>query len=48
MVRWTRGKDADGFIRTHQPDLVLLDLWLEDRESGARLLACRDESGGRG
>ncbi len=37
-VRWNRGKDAFLHIRRNQPDLVILDLWLEERETGARIL----------
>ena len=32
------GKDAHLAIRRHKPDLVLLDLWLEQREAGEMVL----------
>src|SRR5688572_15113728 len=37
-LRWSQGKDAHLYIRETQPDLVILDLWLEDHESGSVVL----------
>jgi DNA-binding response OmpR family regulator len=36
---WPRGTDAHRQIRAAQPDLVILDLWLEDAEAGLTMLA---------
>ena len=35
---WPSGKDAHVMIRNQKPDLVILDLWLEDREAGGMVL----------
>jgi len=37
-VLWQRGKDAHRMIRQAQPALVILDLWLEARDSGEIVL----------
>jgi twitching motility two-component system response regulator PilH len=37
-ILMSRAKDAHLTIRQAQPDLVILDLWLEERESGEQLL----------
>jgi DNA-binding response OmpR family regulator len=38
VVRWTQGAGADAFIRDIQPDLVILDLWLEHPQAGSMVL----------
>ncbi len=38
VVRWTQGAGADVFIRDVQPDLVILDLWLEHPQAGSLVL----------
>ncbi len=38
VFRWTQGAGADTFIRTVQPDLVILDLWLEHPQAGSMVL----------
>ncbi len=38
VVRWTQGAGADVFIRDVQPDLVILDLWLEHPQAGSMVL----------
>jgi CheY-like chemotaxis protein len=38
VLRWTQGAGADAFIRTMQPDLVILDLWLEHPQAGSMVL----------
>ncbi len=35
---WSPEKDALFMIREHKPDLVILDLWLEDRDAGGEVL----------
>ena len=35
---WPVGKDAHLMIRRQQPGLVILDLWLEDRDAGGMVL----------
>src|SRR3712207_118788 len=35
---WERGEDAHEFIRRVQPDLVILDLWLEHRDTSSMVL----------
>lgn len=35
---WTQGAGADTFIRAVQPDLVILDLWLEHPHAGSMVL----------
>jgi CheY-like chemotaxis protein len=37
-VRCTRGAEAYPLIRATQPDLVILDLWLESQEAGGMVL----------
>ena len=38
VLRWTQGAGADTFIRDIQPDLVILDLWLEHPQAGSMVL----------
>ncbi len=38
VLRWTQGAGADAFIRDVQPDLVILDLWLEHPQAGSMVL----------
>ena len=38
VLRWTQGAGADAFIRDAQPDLVILDLWLEHPQAGSMVL----------
>jgi DNA-binding response OmpR family regulator len=38
VVPWTQGADAHPFIRDAQPDLVILDLWLEHPQAGSMVL----------
>ena len=38
VFRWTQGAGAEAFIRTIQPDLVILDLWLEHPQAGSMVL----------
>ena len=38
VLRWTQGAGADAFIRDIQPDLVILDLWLEHPQAGSMVL----------
>ena len=38
VLPWTRGADAHPFICTTQPDLVILDLWLEHPQAGSMVL----------
>jgi len=38
VLPWTQGRDAATFIRDAQPDLVILDLWLEHPQAGSRVL----------
>ena len=38
VLRWTQGAGADTFIRDVQPDLVILDLWLEHPDAGSMVL----------
>jgi CheY-like chemotaxis protein len=38
VFRWTQGAGADAFIRDVQPDLVILDLWLEHPQAGSMVL----------
>jgi CheY-like chemotaxis protein len=38
VISYTRGEDAHQFIRRTLPDLVILDLWLEDRNAGGMVL----------
>ncbi len=38
VVGYTRGEDAHQFIRRTLPDVVILDLWLEDRSAGGMAL----------
>jgi len=35
---WTQGADAHPFICNAQPDLVILDLWLEHPQAGSMVL----------
>jgi DNA-binding response OmpR family regulator len=37
-LRWSQGKDAHLRIREAQPDLVILDLWMENKEAGSTVL----------
>ncbi len=38
VVPWTQGAGAYEFIRLVQPDLVILDLWLEHAHAGSMVL----------
>ncbi len=38
VISYTRGGDAHQFIRRTLPDLIILDLWLEDRSAGGMVL----------
>ncbi len=38
VLPWTQGADAHPFICTAQPDLVILDLWLEHPQAGSMVL----------
>jgi len=38
VLPWTQGAGADTFIRDAQPDLVILDLWLEHPDAGSMVL----------
>ncbi len=38
VVPWTHGAGAYEFIRLVQPDLVILDLWLEHAQVGSMVL----------
>jgi CheY-like chemotaxis protein len=38
VISYTRGDDAHQFIRRTLPDVVILDLWLEDRNAGGMVL----------
>jgi DNA-binding response OmpR family regulator len=38
VLPWTQGADAHPFIRDAQPDLVILDLWLEHPQAGSMVL----------
>ncbi len=38
VLPWTQGADAHPFIRTAQPDVVILDLWLEHPQAGSMVL----------
>ncbi len=38
VVPWTQGAGAYEFIRLVQPDLVILDLWLEHAQAGSMVL----------
>jgi DNA-binding response OmpR family regulator len=38
VFRWTQGVGAEAFIRNMQPDLVILDLWLEHPQAGSMVL----------
>jgi DNA-binding response OmpR family regulator len=38
VVPWTQGAGAYEFIRNAQPDLVILDLWLEHPQAGSMVL----------
>jgi DNA-binding response OmpR family regulator len=38
VLPWTQGAGADTFIRDAQPDLVMLDLWLEHPQAGSMVL----------
>lgn len=35
---WPQGKDAHLMIRKIKPDLVILDMWMEDRNAGSMVL----------
>lgn len=35
---WDHGKDAHLIIRRNKPDLVILDMWMEDRDAGRTVL----------
>jgi len=35
---WGQGKDAHLLIRREKPDLIILDMWMEDREAGRTVL----------
>ena len=35
---WEHGKDAHLIIRRSKPDLVILDMWMEDRDAGRTVL----------
>jgi two-component system, NtrC family, nitrogen regulation response regulator NtrX len=37
-LTWPQGRDAHLVIRRAQPDLVVLDMWLEDPEAGGMVL----------
>ena len=37
-VLWEAGTEADALIRRSQPDLVILDSWLQERGDGLQLL----------
>ena len=38
VLPWMQGAGADTFIRDAQPDLVILDLWLEHPQAGSMVL----------
>ncbi len=38
VLPWMQGADAHPFIRTAQPDVVILDLWLEHPQAGSMVL----------
>ncbi len=40
---WSRGQDAHQKIRDFQPDLVIMDLWLEHRNVGVTLLGLLEQ-----
>jgi CheY-like chemotaxis protein len=39
VVHWTRGRGARAFLQRSRPELVLLDVRMEDAEAGRRVLA---------
>ncbi len=39
---WGQGKDAHLLIRREKPDLIILDMWMEDRDAGRTVLGLMD------